>query len=103
MDLEHLEKVIKTRSAADVNASYTAQLLAQGVDKCAEKFGEEAVEMVIAAVRGEGLVEEAADVLFHFLVVLQAGGVTLDDVKDELERRQSQSGIAEKNARAGVK
>ncbi|MHA6346539.1 phosphoribosyl-ATP diphosphatase, partial [Roseivivax sp. CAU 1761] len=88
---------------ADPGESWTATLLAKGPEKCAEKFGEEAVEAVIEAVRGdpERLASEAADVLFHLLVMLRARDVPLSRVMAELERRQGRSGLAEKAARSG--
>ena len=80
-----------------------AKLLAKGPEKCAEKFGEEAIEAIIEAAKGdrERLTSEAADVLFHLLVMLRARDVPLSDVMAELERRQGTSGIAEKAARKG--
>ena len=100
--LSDLEAVIAARKAADPDSSWTAKLLAKGPEKCAEKFGEEAIEAVIAAVRDdrENLTCEAADVLYHLLVMLAARDVPLEDVLAELSRRQGQSGIAEKAARA---
>ena len=87
--------------AAPPDQSYTAKLLAGGPARAAKKLGEEAVEAVIAAVQGDraALTAEAADVLYHLLVVLQAGGVPLQDVMAELERRTARSGLAEKAAR----
>jgi phosphoribosyl-ATP pyrophosphohydrolase len=76
-------------------------LLAKGPEKCAEKFGEEAIEAIIEAVKGDkaALTSEAADVLYHLMVMLAARDVTLDDVIEELAKRQLKSGIAEKAAR----
>ncbi len=101
MTLDDLAAVIATRSTAEASESWTAKLLAQGPEKCAEKFGEEAVEAVIEAVRGDkaALTNEAADVLFHLLVMLKSRDVALDDVMAELARRQGTSGLAEKAAR----
>ncbi len=101
MTLDELEAIIATRAKASPENSWTAKLLAQGRDKVAEKLGEEAIETVIEAVKGnkEGLTSEAADLLFHLLVVLYANEVNLSDVMAELERRQSRSGIAEKASR----
>ena len=81
--------------------SWTAQLLAKGPEKCAEKFGEEAVEAIIEAVRGDRarLTSEAADVLYHLLVMLSAREVPLADVLAELDRREGRSGVEEKAAR----
>jgi phosphoribosyl-ATP pyrophosphohydrolase len=75
--------------------------LAKGPEKCAEKFGEEAIEAIIEAVKDDkaGLTGEAADVLYHLLVMLAARDVPFSDVMDELSRRQSQSGVAEKASR----
>jgi len=99
--LSDLSKTIEARKTADPDSSWTARLLAKGPDKAAEKFGEEAIEAIIAAVRNdrENLTYEAADVLYHLLVMLAARDVPLDDVLAELTRRQGQSGLAEKAAR----
>ncbi|WP_412506484.1 phosphoribosyl-ATP diphosphatase [Roseovarius sp. SYSU LYC5161] len=101
MKLEELADIVAARADADPASSWTAKLLAKGPDKAAEKFGEEAVEAIIEAVKGDKarLTAEAADVLFHLLVMLQARGVALSDVMAELDRRQGTSGIAEKAAR----
>jgi phosphoribosyl-ATP pyrophosphohydrolase len=90
-----------SRAGTDPATSYTAKLLSEGPAKAAKKLGEEAVEAAIAAVQGDrtGLRNEAADVLYHLVVLLRAGGVELDAVMAELERRTAQSGIAEKAAR----
>lgn len=99
--LERLAEVIASRRGADPDGSWTARLLARGPDKCAEKFGEEAVEAIIAAVRGDrtALIGEAADVIYHLLVMLAARDVTLADVLAELERREGMSGVDEKASR----
>ena len=99
--LDRLAALIVTRKGADAETSWTARLLASGPEKCARKFGEEAVEAIIEAVRGdrENLTAEAADVIYHLLVMLAARDVTLADVVAELERREGISGIAEKAAR----
>jgi phosphoribosyl-ATP pyrophosphohydrolase len=99
--LLRLARTIRSRKGADPETSWTAKLLARGPKKAAQKFGEEAVEAVIEAARGdkEKLTEEAADVLYHFLVMLTARGVTLEEVYAELERREGRSGIAEKASR----
>ena len=101
MTLEDLAAAIALRASADPSESWTAKLLSKGPEKCAEKFGEEAIEAVIEAVRGDraALTAEAADVLYHLLVMLQSRGVTLDDVTAELAQRQGTSGLAEKAAR----
>ena len=104
MTLEELDGRIAVRAAASPAESYTAQLISRGMEKCAQKLGEEATEAVIAAVTGNGpeLIKESADVLYHLLVVLRAAGISLDAVMDELETRTAQSGLAEKAARRGA-
>lgn len=99
--LDRLAATIRARKTADPESSWTAKLLSKGPEKCAEKFGEEAVEAIIAAVKGdrENLTAEAADVLYHLLVLLEASDVPLTDVLAELDRREGTSGIAEKAAR----
>ncbi len=99
--LSHLAETIAARRGADPETSWVARLNARGVPVIARKLGEEAVETVIAALSGsrEELVGEAADVLFHLLVLLDAKGVPLAEVLAELERREGTSGIAEKAAR----
>jgi len=99
--LDRLAATIDARAGADPEASWTAKLLARGPEKCAEKFGEEAVEAVIEAVRGDRarLTAEAADVLYHLLVMLRSRDVSLADVMAELERREGRSGLDEKAAR----
>ena len=101
MTLDDLYSIIEGRKSSDPSSSWTAQLLAKGPEKCAEKFGEEAIEAIIEAVKGDRdrLTSEAADVLYHLLVMLAARDVSLTDVMAELERRQAQSGLAEKAAR----
>ena len=96
-----LDATIAARKGADPETSWTAKLLSKGPEKCAEKFGEEAVEAIIEAVKGDRarLTSEAADVIYHLLVMLAARDVTLDQVLAELERREGTSGIAEKAAR----
>ena len=103
MTLEDLATMIAARAEADPDTSWTAKLLSKGPEKCAEKFGEEAVEAIIEAVKGDraALTSEAADVLFHLLVMLQSRNVALSDVMAELARRQGTSGLAEKAARKG--
>jgi len=99
--LHRLAATISARKGADPDTSWTARLLAKGPEKCAEKFGEEAVEAIIEAVKGDRtrLVAEAADVIYHLLVMLAAREVTLDDVLAELARREGQSGLTEKAQR----
>jgi phosphoribosyl-ATP pyrophosphohydrolase len=99
--LDRLAATIAARKTAAPDSSWTAKLLSLGPEKCAEKFGEEAVEAIIEAVKGDRarLTAEAADVLYHLLVMLAARDVTLADVEAELARREGTSGIAEKAAR----
>jgi len=99
--LEELDQRLAERAKASPDESYTAKLLAKGVEKCAQKLGEEAVEAAIAAVTGnkKELTAEAGDVLYHLLVTLRAAGVSLDEVMAELEQRTAQSGLAEKASR----
>lgn len=99
--LSKLVATIRSRKAADGKESYTRSLLDGGVERCAKKFGEEAVETVIAALRegDDALKGEAADVMFHLLVLLEARGVSFDEVLDVLAQRQGVSGHAEKAAR----
>jgi phosphoribosyl-ATP pyrophosphohydrolase len=100
--LSDLEAVVAERARAPATESYTAKLIADGPARPAKKLGEEAVEAAIAAVTGDraGLTAEAADVLYHLLVVLRAAGIPLSDVMAELQRRTAQSGLAEKAGRS---
>lgn len=100
--LARLAATVEARKSADPDSSWTARLLAKGPEKCAEKFGEEAVEAIIEAVKGDRarLTAEAADVLFHLLVMLAARDLSLADVEDELARREGVSGLQEKASRA---
>lgn len=99
--LHDLAATIAARLDADPDSSWTARLLAKGPEKCAEKFGEEAVEAIIEAVKGDTarLTAEAADVLYHLLVMCAARGVTLAQIEAELDRRAGRSGLDEKAAR----
>ena len=99
--LTRLEATITARKGAAAEASYTASLLAGGPQKCAKKFGEEAVEAALAAVSGDKahLTEEAADVLYHLLVMLAGAGVSLGEVAAALAKRQGVSGHDEKASR----
>ncbi len=99
--LDRLAATVVARKGADPDSSWTAKLFAKGPEKCAEKFGEEAVEAIIEAVKGDKvkLTSEAADVIYHLLVMLAARDVTLADVEAELARREGVSGIAEKASR----
>jgi phosphoribosyl-ATP pyrophosphohydrolase len=99
--LHDLERRVNDRARESADVSYTRKLLDRGVNHCAKKLGEEAVEAVIAAV-GEDkdrMIAEAADVLYHLLVVLHARGITLDEVEAELGARTRQSGLDEKASR----
>ena len=102
MKLEDLVKTINSRADADPSESWTAKLLAQGPEKCAEKFGEEAVEAIIEAVKGDNnaLISEAADVIFHYLVMLKSREINFDDVMNELKSRTNKSGLREKEDRS---
>ena len=99
--LHRLAATIENRKGGDPDLSWTARLLAKGPEKAAEKFGEEAIEAVIEAVKGdrERLISEAGDVLYHLLVMLAARGVTLEEVLAELDRREGTSGVDEKASR----
>lgn len=99
--LERLEAVIAERRASSADTSYVASLFAKGREKIAQKVGEEATETVIASLSGDPakLTSEAADLLFHLLILLADGDVGIDDVLAELDRRDGVSGIAEKAAR----
>ena len=99
--LSRLAATIAARCGGDPDTSYVAKLLARGTPVIARKLGEEAVETIIAALSGDRkeLVGEAADVIFHLLVLLEAEGIPLGEVLAELDRREGTSGIAEKAAR----
>jgi phosphoribosyl-ATP pyrophosphohydrolase len=99
--LSDLDARLAERAKASPDESYTAKLLQDGIDRCARKFGEEAVEAIVAAVARDkaGLTAEAADVLYHLLVLLRAADVPLGAVLAELEGRTAQSGLTEKASR----
>ncbi len=101
MTLQNLAATIAARKDADPETSWTAKLLSKGPETCARKFGEEAIEAIIEAIKGDRakLTAEAADVVYHLLVMCAARGVTLGDIETELTRREHQSGLAEKAAR----
>ena len=103
--LSDLEKIIEHRAAASSEESYTAKLIEKGIAVSSKKFGEEAVETVIAANRGDRieLIKESADVLYHLLVVLHASQISVNDVMGELELRTLQSGLVEKASRLNQK
>jgi len=99
--LNRLAQIIRARRDAGSETSYTRQLLDGGVERCAKKFGEESVETLIAAISQDdaALKNEAADLLYHLLVLLEARGIALDDVLQELEKRMGESGLDEKARR----
>jgi len=101
--LEALERIIAERGRSGAADSWTAKLMAGGMERAAKKMGEEAVETVIAAVAGDrdALVAESADLVYHWLVVLAVAGIPLSQVLDELSRRTSRSGVEEKASRSG--
>lgn len=101
MSIHDLAATIATRKGADPDSSWTAKLLAKGPEKCAEKFGEESIEAIIEAIKGDKakLTSEAADAIYHLLVMCAARDVTLADIEAELASRTTQSGIAEKASR----
>lgn len=99
--LSDLERIVDERSKASPDESWTAKLVAAGQTRAAKKFGEEAVETVIAAISNDrkNLTDEAADVLYHLMVVLKIAEIPFSDVLAELEKRTAQSGLQEKAAR----
>lgn len=99
--IDQLEATIHARKGADPATSYTAKLFARGRKKIAQKVGEEAVETVIASCSGDdaSIVPEAADLVFHLMVLLADAGLSLDDVRAELARREGLSGLEEKRQR----
>jgi phosphoribosyl-ATP pyrophosphohydrolase len=99
--IHDLAAIIDSRAASGGEASYTRKLLDKGAEHCAKKFGEEAVETVIATIENdrEHLIAESADVLFHLLVLLKSRGVTLGDVEAALAVRTGTSGLEEKASR----
>ena len=99
--LERLHGTIQARHGADPESSYTAKLLGQGVERVAKKFGEEAVELIIASAGGnpEAAIAESADLIYHWLVLMAASNVSLDQIAAQLEAREGTSGLAEKASR----
>jgi len=99
--LQDLERIVAERASATDGSSWTAKLVAGGQERAGKKLGEEAVETVIAAVKGDtkGVVSESADLIYHLLVVLHIAKVPFADVLTELERRTGRSGIEEKASR----
>lgn len=102
--LDDLARIVAARAGSDDPASYTAKLAGAGVPHCAKKFGEEAVEAAIAAAQGDrsALTAEAADVLYHLLVLLHVAGVPYGDVLAELGRRTAETGLQEKARRGST-
>ena len=102
--LHELARRVQERAAASPDVSYTRKLLDKGVAHCAKKLGEEAIETVLAAVAQdrERLIAEAADLIYHLLVVLEARGISLADVEAKLAERTRQSGLTEKASRNRV-
>jgi len=100
--LDRLQAVIAARAGTAPDQSYTAKLLSKGTPRIAKKFGEEAIELVIAAVEADkpAIISESADVLYHWLVLLQSADISPQDVYAELDRRHGQSGLEEKAQRA---
>jgi phosphoribosyl-ATP pyrophosphohydrolase len=99
--LKRLDTIIKERRVADPALSYVAKLFSRGRETIAQKVGEEAIETVIAAITGDSakLTSEAADLIFHLMILLEDGGVSMDDVLAELDRREGLSGLVEKASR----
>jgi phosphoribosyl-ATP pyrophosphohydrolase len=99
--LHDLEQRVKARAQASADVSYTRRLLDQGVDQCAKKLGEEAIETILAAIAEdrERLIAETGDLIYHLLVVLAARGIALAEVEAELAKRSQQSGLEEKARR----
>ena len=100
--LHDLEKRVEERAGASADASYTRELLDRGVEYCAKKLGEESIETVLAAVTEDRarLIAEAADLIYHLLVVLKARGIALSEVEAALAERSKQSGLQEKMSRS---
>jgi phosphoribosyl-ATP pyrophosphohydrolase len=100
--LEKLASDVAAKASASADESYTAKLLSKGVAKCAKKFGEEAVELALASVSNDKAetTKEAADVLYHFLVLLKAADISPEEVMVELKRREGTGGLVEKASRA---
>lgn len=99
--LSDLEAIVANRAKASPDESWTAKLVASGQDKAAKKLGEEAIEAVMAAVKGDraNLIYESADLLYHLLVVLKIADIPVETVLEELQRRTAQSGLSEKASR----
>ena len=99
--LENLASIIHRRAQSNDDNSYTRLLISKGIEHCTQKFGEEVVELVISAIKGDKteVVRESADVLYHFLVMLKVSDIDLNEVMLELKNRTHQSGLEEKTSR----
>ena len=99
--LERLDLTIQGKTTESPNKSHTAKLLKKGTEKCAEKFGEEAIELIVASVKKKKkeIVGEAADTLYHMLVLLRSKNISINEVLTELDSREGISGIEEKRKR----
>ena len=99
--LERLDLTIQGKTTESPNKSHTAKLLKKGTEKCAEKFGEEAIELIVASVKKKKkeIIGEAADALYHMLVLLRSKNISINEVLTELASREGISGIEEKRKR----
>ena len=99
--LERLDLTIQGKTTESPNKSHTAKLLREGTEKCAEKFGEEAIELIVASVKKKKkeIIGEAADTMYHMLVLLRSKDISINDVLTELASREGISGIEEKRKR----
>ena len=99
--LERLDLTIQRKTTESLNKSHTAKLLSKGTEKCAEKFGEEAIELIVASVKKKKkeIIGEAADTLYHMLVLLRSKNISINEVMTELASREGISGIEEKRQR----
>ena len=99
--LERLDLTIQRKITESPNKSHTAKLLKKGTEKCAEKFGEEAIELIVASVKKKKkeIIGEAADALYHMLVLLRSKNISINEVLSELASREGISGIEEKRKR----
>ena len=99
--LERLDLTIQRKTTESPNQSHTAKLLKKGTEKCAEKFGEEAIELIVASVKKKKkeIIGEAADTLYHMLVLLRSKNISINEVLSELAAREGISGIEEKRKR----
>ena len=99
--LERLDLTIQRKTTESPNQSHTAKLLKKGTEQCAEKFGEEAIELIVASVKKKKkeIIGEAADTLYHMLVLLRSKNISINEVLSELASREGISGIEEKRKR----